>query len=59
MQITRGVHVATKAVESVRTEPVAPTRQNSFSISALDPEGMIHEAYFMDTLASNLEQGTQ
>jgi hypothetical protein len=59
MQIAPIVHVATKAVKSVRTEPVAPTRQGALNISALDSKEMIHDAYFMDTLASNLEQGTQ
>ncbi|MEB3316250.1 MAG: hypothetical protein VKK32_08580 [Candidatus Melainabacteria bacterium] len=36
-----------------------PTRQDVLNISKLDPKEMIHEAYFMYTLASNIEQGTQ
>ncbi len=63
MQIAPRVHVAngeaTRRVKSDPTGLVAPTRQGALNISALDPKEMIHDAYFMDTLASNLEQGTQ
>ena len=59
MQITGGVPVTTNAVRSVPTRLVPPTRQDALNISTLDPGGMILDASFIDTLASNIEQGTQ
>jgi|688.fasta_scaffold00007_213 hypothetical protein len=63
MRIAARTHAAnggaTRRVQSVPTEPVAPVRQNSLNISAPDSKGMILGASFMDTLASNIEQGTQ